>query len=417
MPALYRTYRPQIFADLVGQEAVVEVLSHAVAKGVVAHGYLFAGPRGSGKTSSARLLAKAVNCTGKTPPCNACAICVDITAGRDFDVIEIDAASHRGIEEMRELRDKVRFPPNRAKYKVYIIDEVHMLTKEAFNALLKTLEEPPAHVIFILATTEAHKVPATIISRVQRFDFRRATIDELTKVLMRVAKAEHMKLDQDAAAQISMFAEGSFRDALALLDQVSAGRATTITKVDILKIFGVASGESVDRFAKALIEKKPAVAITIVNELYGQGTDLGAFINLVVAYLRQRMLEKMELGLAKTIEELLNASAHLKYAPIPQIPLELAIVRITGTVAPGEYVNVDSPKQTKPLKRYDEPIDADRWRILIDTLKPHNHSLAALIASCSGELAGTELIVYVKFKFHKDKILEAGNRAIIEKAV
>ncbi|MBI3260791.1 DNA polymerase III subunit gamma/tau [Candidatus Berkelbacteria bacterium] len=409
MPALYRKYRPQRFEDVVGQDAAIEVLSKAVSSGKVAHGYLFAGPRGSGKTTTARLLAKAVNCPAEDNPCNACQICRDVIAGRDFDVIEIDAASHRGIEEIREIRDKVRFAPNRAKFKVYIIDEVHMLTKEAFNALLKTLEEPPEHVIFILATTEPHKVPATIISRVQRFDFKRATIEQIKQVLRAVAKPEKIILEDDAAEQIAYFADGSFRDALALLDQVTAGGPGKVTKSDVLRIFGVSSAESIDTFTDALLAKNPTRAITVVNELYAQGVDLSAFLNLAIAKLRQMMLWQGALELAQTVERLIEAGANIKYSPIPQIPIELAIVKITGVPAP-----TSKETDTKP----NEPIinsTTFSWDALIEALKSHNHSIAALLSSCVGEAIGDEIKIYVKFAFHREKMVDPVNRAIIEK--
>ena len=423
MPALYRKYRPQRFEDVVGQDAIIEVLSKAVTSGKVAHGYLFAGPRGSGKTTTARLLAKAVNCPAEDNPCNACQICRDVIAGRDFDVIEIDAASHRGIEEIREIRDKVRFAPNRAKFKVYIIDEVHMLTKEAFNALLKTLEEPPDHVIFILATTEPHKVPATIISRVQRFDFKRATIDQIKQVLVTVAKPEKITLEDDAAEQIAYFADGSFRDALALLDQVTAGGPGKVTKSDVLRIFGVSSAQSIDTFTDALLAGNPTRAITVVNELYAQGVDLSAFLNLAIAKLRQMMLWQGRLELAQTVERLIEAGANIKYSPIPQIPIELAIIKITGlpksipVAAPGEVSEstVHAPKvsaTTQPLK----DSKTFSWDALIEALKSHNHSIAALLSSCVGEAVGDELKIYVKFAFHREKMVDSVNRAIIEKA-
>src|SRR3972149_1791873 len=199
---LYRKYRPQKFGEIVGQSHIVQTLTNALANLKFGHGYLFSGPKGSGKTTLARLLAKSLNCTGRKlakgsfEPCNRCTSCKEITAGKSLDLIEIDAASNRGIDEIRDLREKIRFAPTSSEFKVYIVDEVHMLTKEAFNALLKTLEEPPAHAIFIMATTEPGKIPATILSRIQRFDFRRATFQELEKLLGRTSKMENIKIDE-----------------------------------------------------------------------------------------------------------------------------------------------------------------------------------------------------------------------------
>ena len=219
---LYRKYRPQTFAEIIGQEHVVQTLTNAISSGMISHAYLFAGPRGSGKTTIARLLAKAVNCENRKgfEPCNQCSSCLEISAGRALDLIEIDAASHRGIDEMRELRDGIRFIPTKSKYKVFIIDECHQLTKEAANALLKTLEEPPGHAIFILATTEIHKMIPTIISRCQRFDFRKLTLPEIIKRLEIVSGKEKARIEKPALELIAINSGGSIRDAESLLDQV-----------------------------------------------------------------------------------------------------------------------------------------------------------------------------------------------------
>ena len=229
--ALYRKWRPKVFEDMIGQEHITRTLKNAVKNGRVSHAYLFCGPRGTGKTSAAKILAKALNCEkGPAPvPCNQCSLCVGINRGRVMDVLEIDAASNRGIDEIRELRDKVRYGSAQARFKVYIIDEVHMLTPEAFNALLKTLEEPPENVVFILATTEPHKLPQTILSRCQRFDFRRIPIPVLIQGLSRVASGEKSEVEEDVLHLIARNSEGGMRDALGLLEQVISYSGDSIT--------------------------------------------------------------------------------------------------------------------------------------------------------------------------------------------
>lgn len=352
--ALYRQWRPQDFEHLVGQEHIRKTLMHALVAGKVAHAYLFAGPRGTGKTSTAKIFAKSLNCeTGPTPtPCNTCSNCQKITNGSSMDVFEIDAASNRGIDEIRDLRETVKFAPVDGRYKVYIIDEVHMLTTEAFNALLKTLEEPPAHVVFILATTEAHKIPATIHSRCQRYDFRRITPEEICERLTEVAAHHQLSIAPEALGLIAAHADGGLRDALSILDQCSTLSEGTISVENVRSLLGLIGHEAIWRLTTAIAERDVRTALTALNELLALGKDIRQLLLELAQYLRSLLLhlaapdmsgltlygdDKNMLTqhsaafsqpeLTALIQTLHEASNEVKWSPEPRIVAEVVLLK------------------------------------------------------------------------------------------
>jgi DNA polymerase-3 subunit gamma/tau len=346
----YRKWRPQILADVAGQELITRTLLNALATGRVAHAYLFFGPRGTGKTTTGRILAKAVNCldneTGE--PCNNCSMCQAFMAGRALDLIEIDAASNRGIDEIRALKERINFAPNVAKFKVYIIDEVHMLTKEAFNALLKTLEEPPPHVIFILATTEVHKVPVTITSRCQRFDFRRIPQAAMIKRLEHICQEEGIRADPQALALIAKSATGSLRDAENLLEQMVVYHGPSIELEQVRSELGLTGDARVRELAKLILARDVSGGLTMINRIANDGLDLRQFNRELVDYLRGVLLVKADAGAAidLSVEEMVEtkgiaaktsleevsqaiklfAQADFRFSPQATLPLELALV-------------------------------------------------------------------------------------------
>lgn len=340
--ALYRRWRPQNFDTLVGQQPVKQALTNALTSGRIAHAYLFAGPRGTGKTSTARILAKALNCEhGPTPnPCGECDNCRRIAEGSSMDVFEIDAASNRGIDEIKALRDQLAFTPVDCRYKVYIIDEVHMLTTEAFNALLKTLEEPPSHVIFILATTDPHKIPATIHSRCQRFDFRRVTVEEIVQHLAMVAQGSGLEADEDALRLIAIQSEGGMRDALSLLDQCGV-MAKKITAVTVREVLGIVGREALRALVEAIGNQDVPLALSQLAALLEQGKDVRQIVTELIEYLRALLLFKAvpqynEVYLTDTASNLEKLAALYTSDRImaSEERLHAALVELRGTMRP-----------------------------------------------------------------------------------
>ena len=493
--AFYLKYRPQSLDELVGQEQVKQTLLGAFKENRLSHAYLFAGPRGTGKTSTARILAKMVNCensllatsdsqlakskeltANSVIPCNKCSNCLSITDGSNMDLIEIDAASNRGIEDIRSLRDKIKLSPTNSKKKVYIIDEVHMLTAEAFNALLKTLEEPPSHALFILATTEAQKLPQTILSRVQRLDFKPSSNEELVKALKRIIDEEKIAIEDEALNLLVKKSEGSFRDGIKFLDQISSTGEKITTEV-VQKNIKLSKLEVILDLFEFFTKKDTTGALSLIVKEIDEGTDPKEMIISLMDNLRSLVFIKNGLGeqLIKTnysesnYEKLLNFSEkfenknlvfylevlqkslqNLKTSSIPSLPLELAVVEMTQSVilkspqvTEGSLAHASIPETSSEILRAvhvqndkvmveqelqqqtssipsQSSIDdiqklKDKWTFVLETIRPFNFSLEALLRSINiTECTETKVIMEVPYSFHQ-RILEAPkNRDLLE---
>ena len=473
MSTLYRKYRPQNFSELVGQNHIKITLSHEIETGKIAHAYLFCGPRAVGKTTTARVFAKSVNCLnrkeGEHESCGKCENCSEIANGNSVDIIEIDAASHTGVDNVREnIINASRVTPIKSKYKVFIIDEVHMLSVSAFNALLKTLEEPPKHVVFILCTTEIHKIPSTIISRCQRFDFKKIGISDIVNKLSYIAQKEKIDIDKRVLEMIARKSEGYMRDAESIFGQIlSISNSKKISKEDAELIVPNSTYEEAVSLVSFLKDKDVAKAIILVNKLMDDGIILKNFLDDLIEIYRKIMFLKInptldnkvgiEMGesidreliklskeidldlIIKSIETFLEAKLKLKTSFIIQLPLEVAIIKIasgeekknieahvkdyTPSVSTTTTVENKGLKKTSLLKKENESAESisldfinSKWAEVLTHIKRVNHSLVLVIqASKPKELVGSTLKLSTKYKFHKDRIEDISVKALLEK--
>ncbi len=469
----YRTYRPQRIADL-DSDAVKKTLLAVLGadnnskskEDSIPHAFLFTGPKGLGKTSTARIVAKVVNCTQDKKkrkdgiePCNECEQCISITKGTNVDVLEIDGASNRGIDEIRDLKEKLRLSPLSAKKKVYIIDEVHMLTTEAFNALLKTLEEPPSHVLFILCTTEQHKVPQTVVSRCFHVSFTRATDEELVNSFKRIAQGEKMEVLDDALVSIARLSDGSFRDGAKILEEMMVvsriEKNGIITKELIEKQYKIVNiASNLSQFIGMLSAKNTKEALLFIGTLQEQGIDMKYFLERIISELHALLLaaagvtvpsvqngeKRMEISDLKQLLELFGkAYGELKYAVLPQLPVELAVIIWGEKIKEGVAVLPKSEEQpatvkvphqaprhteqssavVKPVKEQpiskSDPASQDLWAQILAKVKPKNHSLAGVLRSCTLKSVDKKtLVIEAAYAFHKERLEQKEALAILE---
>jgi DNA polymerase-3 subunit gamma/tau len=464
--AFYQKWRPQTWDQVVGQEHVITTLQNAVAADRVAHAQLFAGPRGTGKTTTARLLAKAVNCLAddlSKRPCNQCEHCLAVNQGRFLDLIEIDAASNTSVDDVRDLRDKINFSPNQGRYKVYIIDEVHMLSTAAFNALLKTLEEPPEHAIFVLATTEVHKIPATVLSRCQRHEFRNLSVTDMVTQLKEVADSEGLDADPDALALIARQATGSMRDAISLLDQL-ASTSEQITLEITRDVLGTATSQSVLALVDALLADDSAAGLDQLHQTLDSGRDPRQFARQIVDYLRGLLLVRMgnadqvdvpaelraqmaEHAQAFDVSDLLeiirnfnHAASDARNAWQPALPLEIAFIQslqkpspeVVPTPQQGESKRAPGraqPPEPEPAPRQESSpgeseIDSvpnsvtENWGKILQQVRDRNPQTQALLNSCKPMgMKGNALVLGFNGEFAKSKMESGENLEIFRQVM
>lgn len=437
--SFYRKYRPQVI-DQIDNASVRSQLLSLLSRDrkELPHAYFFTGPKGTGKTTAARVIAKLFNCTKitKAGPCGQCEQCKNISNGTSMDVIEMDAASNRGIDEIRQLRERIGLTPSSSEYTIYIIDEVHMLTTEAFNALLKTLEEPPVHAIFVLATTDAHKVPATIKSRCVEINFHRASIAELQSALQRVTKGEKIEVDDEAIALIAAAADGSFRDAVKIMEQASLTKGR-VTESTVSAIIPSSSYEKLGNFLTPLFAKKTQESLEYISELQKKGFDLRAFLMFVLQALESDLVNtvketsdtkyaSME-DLNKAIAVFLRAYEEIRYSPVPQLPIELAIIEFCEIKRAPEPPPRDFPIQKVAPAAREEAVSApqplglltlekliEHWPDFIAAMKPHNHSVAGVLRSSRPKAVDGGIVTIEAFyKFHQEKLADIGTKQVL----
>ena len=454
MSSLYQKYRSTNFDEIKGQEHITRLLKNAVKGKQISHGYLFVGSRGTGKTSMARIMAKAVNCLALTSsgnPCNECSVCKSIADGTFLDLIEIDAASNRGIDQIRELKEKIEFSPSEGQFKVYIVDEVHMLTTEAFNALLKTLEEPPKHVIFIFATTDVHKLPPTILSRCQRYDFRLGTDGEIKSLIEEIAKKEKIHIKGDALDLIVNNAKGSYRDALSILDVVYSGQEDTkqeITMEEVRKILGIPDSDQVLNLLNSLLVGDGSKSLEIIESLENSGVNMQQFTSYILDILREVLSEKIRGKIRKEydfvtnidikdlhqlINLFLDAENKIRYANNQALVLEMIIPSMmkAGANSGVKIVNKDVKKrisqvepveqgdvqsENKTIRCEDIPISeiVSKWELFVTEIKPFNGHLYAFLGGATVvDFKNGIMYLDVPFKFHKERMEIPKSRNII----
>jgi len=422
--SLYRKYRSQTFADLVGQDAASRALQGAISSGRVAHAYLFSGSRGTGKTSAARLLAKSLNCTGRprdsAEPCNKCPSCLEVTAGSSLDLIEIDAASNRGIDDVRELRDKVNLAPARGPYKVYIIDEAHGLTGDAFNALLKTLEEPPPHAVFVMCTTDVQKMPLTVVGRCQHFVFRRHSEEQIVRRLEHIAKAEQVEVDPEAMQLIARTAQGSMRDAVGLLDQLVPLASGPISLESARSLLGIADPRLLDSLLDDVLAGRAAEALAELNRVYAVGAELRQVVRGLMEGCRDRLLaalSKHDQATARRLSNVLDALLHLdgevrRHAE-PRFLVEATLARLAveseGVPAqPAVQVAPSPPAAPRAAAspasgEVKEIVPVTGWSEVLEKL---NRTVRAAYLDAQPEVDGSVLVLWFRYGFHHKKAQE-----------
>ncbi len=472
MPTLYRKYRPQSFSDVTGQDTIVQTIQNEISLNRLAHAYLFSGPRGVGKTTLARLFAKAVSCekrkNGKYEPCNDCPACDQINRGRHIDIIEIDAASQTGVDNVREnIIENAGVMPTVLKYKIFIIDEVHMLSTSAFNALLKTLEEPPAHVIFILATTELHKLPATVVSRCERYAFKKIAYDKMLERLQNLCKEEKVKVDREVLERICRKSDGGLRDAESLLGQILSLNLKEIKMEDAQIVLPLSSADTIINYLKSILDNNPGAAITLINEQAEEGVNLDQFAYDLIETLRTMLLILMNPDKkatdtefsAETMKEFralanalqadklltlidlaLKRRGELKFAPLPQLPLELLAVEAAGLAShnsnllkqnneipitkenlPEKPVAAKEPPTKKiAAKSISTTLDQirGRWSEVVEKASTDIPSLGFILSMCSlVDISGDVLTMSVPFELHKEKLESAKNKVVVEQCL